>query len=598
MVLRNDRGLYQVASELPGYSRNLRLFAGDFNGDGRADFLAAEVENDRITLFAGNGDLTFVPRVVAAGNGRLNAFSAVVRDFDGDGKSDIAFTREDSRDVTVLFGGTESFVFALPLLTGATASGIIGAGDFDGDGQLDLFVELYGDGGVGGAVIHGVGLRAGSVTTETRFVPIGYAFTVADFDHDGFDDLAAATEKGVKVFRSTKAGFEADDEYLMFGPGTAWQLLSADLDADGHPDLVTVGQVITVLFNDGRGGLRSPKFVARPRAVADFNGDGKDDVLTDTRVWLSRGDGTFAGAAAIAGRNPDGDLYQVAVGDLNGDGKQDFVYFDDHPVSFTRVTGLGNGDGTFRVTTEALGDERAGSEPQLADVDGDGILDLIAVMDDDEWTIAVAKGRGDGTFEPFVTKLPAAVFETFLTADFNGDGHPDLLLESSGRIALNDGHGSFTRTFDIRIYGDAYAAGDINGDGFDDLVVGSGFNDVEVKVLLSRGDGTFAAERIFATDMHNDPAAISLRDFNGDGAKDLLIIESTGNTGARGEASFLAGDGRGNFALAPAIIVPTNGYGPFAVGDFNGDGVPDLDDSGFIRFGSCPAVQPRRRPSH
>ena len=67
---------------------------------------------------------------------------------------------------------------------------------------------------------------------------------------------------------------------------------------------------------------------------------------------------------------------------------------------------------------------------------------------------------------------------------------------------------------------------------------------------------------------------------------------------AGAKASFLAGDGRGNFALAPAIIVPTNGYGPVAVGDFNGDGVPDLDDSGFIRFGSCPPVQPRRRPSH
>jgi hypothetical protein len=164
-----------------------------------------------------------------------------------------------------------------------------------------------------------------------------------------------------------------------------------------------------------------------------------------------------------------------------------------------------------------------------------------------------------------------------LVIDANKDGHPDLvatdrLQKPSLHIWLGDGKGAFTPMkpswTDIG-YG-ALATGDINGDGFPDIVVASHFGSVQT--LLSDGKGGYS-EKV----MHRDDGyvAAQLVDLKGDGHLDLILL---GYQSAGIEVYF--GDGKGNWKLHTTLPTPSPGSTmpgrALAVGDFNEDGHPDL----------------------
>jgi hypothetical protein len=164
-----------------------------------------------------------------------------------------------------------------------------------------------------------------------------------------------------------------------------------------------------------------------------------------------------------------------------------------------------------------------------------------------------------------------------LLIDINKDGHPDLvaaarLAKPSLHMWLGDGKGAFTpikETWTDIGYG-ALATGDINGDGFPDIVVASHFGSVQT--LLSDGKGGFT-EKI----MHREDGyvAAQLADLNGDGHLDLILL---GYKSARIEIFF--GDGKGNWELHKTLPEPSPGPimpgRAMVVGDLNHDGHPDL----------------------
>lgn len=166
---------------------------------------------------------------------------------------------------------------------------------------------------------------------------------------------------------------------------------------------------------------------------------------------------------------------------------------------------------------------------------------------------------------------PAAV----AVADFNGDGHPDVATANAKSdtvgVLLGDGRGRLDpRTlFTTGADPGSVAVGDFDGDGTSDLVTANTTAGT-VSVLLGDGSGGFAPRADF--DAGPSPVAVAIGDFDGDGDQDLAAANHDWSDGT---ASVLLGDGGGGFA--PRIEVPT---GPashdIAVGDFDGDGTPDL----------------------
>ncbi|PYM12489.1 MAG: hypothetical protein DME18_11285 [Verrucomicrobia bacterium] len=309
-------------------------------------------------------------------------------------------------------------------------------------------------------------------------------------------------------------------------------------------------------------------------AVGDFNGDGKLDLAAANSytqklsVLLGNGDGTFQTAVGYGA----GSYYQsVAVGDFNGDGNPDLA---------VPSVMLGNGDGTFQAPVSSA----AGTHPgplAVADFNRDGKLDLaVANIYTDQ--VSVLLGDGDGTFQKAVSYGAGWDSQSVAVGDFNGDGNPDLAVPSYAigdfkinavSILLGNGDGTFQSAVD---YGPvdlpvAVASGDFNRDGKLDFAVANN-NSRDVSVLLGKGDGTFQHAVNYGTGI--GPRWIVTADFNSDGHLDL----ASANEGS-GDIYVLLNNGDGGFQIAvnfalgvPQEVVPRW----VAVGDFNGDGKPDL----------------------
>jgi VCBS repeat protein len=203
------------------------------------------------------------------------------------------------------------------------------------------------------------------------------AYTFADFNHDGFEDLlfgrSSNSGGAVKLFLNDKTGSGTVvlSATLLTGAGVApSEIDTLDLDSDGSTDIITANGSegsFTVMLNDGSGAFTSVKLYPVASDVAilaaeDVNGDGIPDVITESAldhtvsVSINNGDGTFATRTYPVG----GSVATLTVGDLNGDGHPDiYVASAGVDTSFTLgpVTGtpgsqkfLNNGDGTFTAS--------------------------------------------------------------------------------------------------------------------------------------------------------------------------------------------------------------------------------------------------------
>jgi hypothetical protein len=325
----------------------------------------------------------------------------------------------------------------------------------------------------------------------------------------------------------------------------------------------------------------SPAVGGSPRAmaVADFNNDGKLDVVTgnylggDASVLLGDGTGHFTLASS-----PTGGYWYVATGDFNHDGNQDLV--NTQYLGNTISVMLGDGTGNFTLASQpTVGDMP--SAVAVADFNGDGNLDL-AVVNLGGYFVSIMLGDGTGNFtlasSPAVGIWPEAV----ATGDFNGDGKLDLAVvnnySSTVSILMGDGTGNFTAgpslTAGAAPGASSIAAADFNGDGILDLAVGN-IQGEDAMIYLGDGTGNFSLSSTLTPGTL--PSGVAPADFNGDGLVDLVVSnEGTCTATCLSMASVMLGDGTGAFTTAtlPAI----NNAVPFGVaaGDFNGDGMMDF----------------------
>jgi hypothetical protein len=341
--------------------------------------------------------------------------------------------------------------------------------------------------------------------------------------------------------------------------------------------------------------------------VADLNGDGKADVVVSNLagptssgngmlgLLLGNGDGTFKPVRTFGSGGYGATA--VAIADVNGDGIPDVLVANTCASSSDCTNGtvsvlLGKGNGAFQSPVTYRSGGQVAVSIAVADVNGDGKLDLLVANqsgeDNGDGLVAVLFGRGDGTFQAPVTyDAGDSVTSSLAVADFNGDGKADLVVANSGHatvtVLLGNGDGTFQGAVVYGAGGDipaAVAVADLNGDGKRDIVVANWYSGT-LAVLLGNGNGTFQAAVPYSSG-GSSPGSLAIVDINGDGKLDLVASNcgSSQNGYGCGETngvvSVLLGNGDGTFQ--PAVAFSSGAFNDIsvAVADMNGDGKPDL----------------------
>jgi hypothetical protein len=230
ILLGNGDGTFQTGSAIAVSNMPGVIVSGDFNGDGKMDLATVGFG---VVILLGNGDGTFQTPISFS---TRNSSSALVSDFNKDGKLDLAILSPDFTTLTVFLGnGDGTFQAGVDYATGTSPVGL-SAADLNGDGNLDLAVVNAGSDTVSVFLGNGDGTFQNKVDFTTIQGPRSVA--VADFDGDGHPDLIV-TGNGVAIlFGKGDGTFNPHQDYfsaLDMGPAIA-----ADLDGDGQPDLVAV----------------------------------------------------------------------------------------------------------------------------------------------------------------------------------------------------------------------------------------------------------------------------------------------------------------------------------------------------------------------
>jgi hypothetical protein len=261
---------------------------------------------------------------------------------------------------------------------------------------------------------------------------------------------------------------------------------------------------------------------------------------------------------------------------------------DDNQLLGAAVLGMGKANLSFLNSSNPP----VGNLPwsaTTADFNGDGLPDL-AVANYGDGTVSILLGNGDGTFTAAPNGPITVPFdpESIVAADFNGDGIIDLVMENSYvngvlTILLGNGDGTFTPApgSPITVGGPsllpgAVAVGDFNGDGIPDLVATNSSDIVgepgTMTVLLGKGDGTFTPAASSSVTVGSTPISIAVGDFNGDGIPDLAMVNFADNN-----VTIFLGNGDGTFRTAPNSPVAVGSFPTsIAMADFSGNGILDL----------------------
>jgi hypothetical protein len=571
----NARGLSNGPATYTVGFDPFNVITADLLGNGRQDIIAAnsDVSNgfnasNTISILFSNGNGTFqAAKTVTVGN---NPIGLAAGDF-GNGKIDIAVANTKDNTVTILLGdGTGNFTTAQTLAVGATPIGI-GVGKFNkSSSKVDL--------------------------------------VVLNSDYVGTDNCAASS---VQIFTGTGTGtFNTTGTTLATGGcpfgGAIGDLGNGSLDivvSNSLGNNATTNGNVGVIVGNGDGTFKSQVTYTvgtRPNAVAiaDF-GTGHPDVAVGNDgaknsggnggiyLLLGNGDGTLQTASPIPGLTQGKSL---AVADFDGDGKNDIVTQNNFygGIGFLK----GNGNGTFRTaqyfTFPGLSDK---SSAVAAANLGNGKIGLAlpeALGSTTPGNVVVVLGNGDGTFQNVFPLYPInANINSIATGQFTTSGNLDLALgltlytncpgsctpSSQAGVLLGNGNATFNPQTAISLQsganGTGVAAGSFKNNGKQDIVViqnsqsGTGFR----SYLAGNGNGTFAAPATGA--LSDNPFQAAATEFTTGGDLSLLY----------GDCSDLVADaGNGNGTFATANPMSAGFYcvpGEIAVGDFNGDGLPD-----------------------
>jgi hypothetical protein len=585
--------------------------AGDVNGDGFGDVVIGAYGSDLAYIAYGSASGLGVPMAISAAgaSGWFGYRVASAGDVNGDGYGDVVIGTFSSNTAYIAYGGASGLgaplALSVPGETGVFGYSVASAGDVNGDGYGDVIVgtrtsnKAY--------IIQGSASGLGVPLAISGAGQFGNCVAgVGDVNGDGYGDvaigafglntayLAYGSASGLGALVACNAAGEAGN----FGLSVA---SAGDVNGDGYGDVAigAPGSNKAYIALGGASGLGTPaamsvageigSFGASLSSAGDVNGDGYGDVVIgaqlSNRAYYAYGGASGLGALnaiSVAGENGQFAYSVASAGDVNGDGYGDVIIgARDSSIAYIAHGGAEGLGGAMAFS--GLGSSYYGQTVAFADVNGDGYMDVVAgAYDTNRVYVALSSDRGMSTPIALQAAGETGSFGISVAGagDVNGDGYEDVIIGASSSNKAYIAYGSATGlgapgaiTSTVFRFGFIVAgAGDINGDGYDDALVGSlgeqagicygSATGLTAPVVVGAGTGG-----MFGSELKG------IGDVNGDGFADVLIAEPYRNkvwlaygssTGLGSLISMSVGGETGIFGNTVA-----------AAGDINGDGYAD-----------------------
>jgi len=345
-----------------------------------------------------------------------------------------------------------------------------------------------------------------------------------------------------------------------------------------------------------------PEAHALDAALADMDGDGDLDVVlalegAPNRLYLNDGQGMLTWKKG-AFTEVSHDTEHIRIADLDHDGVLDcvFVAEDDHQHEYY----LGHGDGTFRDVSERLPAKSEGNGLDVGDVNGDGLPDIVVGNSGSAGQNFLWINDPDrpGYFiDRTATGLPQVNDQTqsIKLADLDGDGDLDMVVGNEvppNRLLLNDGRGKFTDHSDqfgisVPLHTREALVFDVDNDGDQDIVLanltsngGPWDKDPRTRLLINDGRARFSDVTTSQVPKNEfSTYAAAPFDIDRDGHLDLLLSAIKIPPFEAMQVHAYRNDGKGNFTDVTDEAIPETTIGRswgIAVGDMNGDGLADV----------------------
>lgn len=550
------------------------LAAADLDGDGLVDLIAADSSTERLWMVSSP-----YRAAISIPAGTVPG-SVVTGDFDGDQRIDLVVGGETSSRLFVLLnGGKGTFAAPRSFEAGARVTALA-AGDFDGDARLDI-VAAHHENRLSVLLASGDGEFAAPATID-----LGQG--------------SAAASAGGRAGDGAEVGSAAG----RFGPQHVIGVRVADLNGDGAQDIFALRDpppgadppftpplsAVVVLLGDGAGGFHSPAafdtgVIGNAMITADLDGDSLEDVIVGNDAEIVTLHGAGDGSLTLPARWFLGAQARgMAAADLDADGILDVACASPDTDEISILWGHGN----RRLAAEELVDLVAMDAVQIltGDFDGNGTVDFASVDSGlNEVRFLLNNDRGEEPLRTLVAADPG--LRVAAVGNLDGGGSLDLVTWSSHPLfSINSllvfegpGSGHFTERHRLTtaVPVSAITVTDIDRDGRGDIVLRG---PTRLSAFRSLGNWTFSEEFILLDRQNND---LALGDLNGDGLPDMVLLSQQ-----PAELLVLLSDGRGGFALHRPVPVPAESIA-VRVADLNADAMADVlvalstEEGGFIQ---------------